>query len=418
MFNEFQQGIIVTIAIVEGIIIFYFLLKRCSVSQHHNITSEKNDSPKIAPEESVAVVPETQEELVTEPLSETQEELVTEPLPETQEEPVTEPLPELQEEPELELLPEIQEEPAIEPLPETQEEPEIELLSENVELTAPAHDDNEVIDRRKSDTLIQKRSVPPHGKITKQNFAEFAGERILVAEDNLINQKVLLRLLAGSGIELVLANDGQEALDILENDTNFLMILMDAHMPRVDGFEATRIIRENPKYDHILVVALSGDTASDDIHKMKSAGMSEHLEKPLRMEALYKILYAYTGNSTKKVNFTDVKITKNLDTKIGLETCGDDEEFYREILSEFMRDYANSSDKLGEYLRSSNIKAADGYLLDIIGIAANIGAQPLYEIASTMKLSLGDTDEQSYFSFFDQYNDQLDRLMEEIRVYL
>lgn len=329
MFSEFQQGIIVTIAIIEGIIIFYLMSKRCSVSRHYNTTLEKDDSLTVATEESVAVAPEIEEELAEELLPETQEEPVIEPLSEIQEEPAIESFPEIQEEKEIEPLSEIEKETVIELLPEIQEEPVTEPLYENVEPTEPAHDDNEVIDRRKSDTLIQKRSVPPHEKITKQNFSEFAGERILVAEDNLINQKVLLGLLAGSGIELVLANDGQEALDILENDTNFLMILMDAHMPRVDGFEATRIIRANPQYDHILVVALSGDTASDDIHKMKSAGMSEHLEKPLRMEALYKIFYAYTGNSAKKVNVTEFKITKNLDTKIGLETCGDDEGFYR-----------------------------------------------------------------------------------------
>ncbi|MDF1884341.1 response regulator, partial [Sulfurimonas sp. SAG-AH-194-C21] len=88
--------------------------------------------------------------------------------------------------------------------------------------------------------VITKRDVPSHGNIKKQNFSEFSGERIIVAEDNLINQKVLTGLLAGSGIEVLIANDGQEVLEILENDTDFLMILMDAHMPRLDGFEATR----------------------------------------------------------------------------------------------------------------------------------------------------------------------------------
>ncbi|MDD5051840.1 MAG: response regulator, partial [Sulfuricurvum sp.] len=241
------------------------------------------------------------------------------------------------------------------------------------------------------------------------------GERILVAEDNIINQKVLLGLLAGSGIDIVLANDGQEALDILENDTNFLMILMDAHMPRVDGFEATRIIRSNPKYDHIVVVALSGDTASDDIQKMKNAGMSEQLEKPLRMESLYNIIYAYTG---KKDEGLEASMTKNLDADKGLQTCGGDESFYREILSEFMSDYGNSSDILGEFLRFNNIKSADALLLDIIGIAANIGANVLGEIASNMKLALSDTQKQSYFLFFDQYKKQHYRLMEEIKAYL
>ncbi|WP_434657042.1 response regulator [Sulfurimonas sp. NW9] len=92
-----------------------------------------------------------------------------------------------------------------------------------------------------------QHSVPRHAKITKEDFKIFAGERILLAEDNLINQKVILGVLGDSGIEVVVANDGQEALDILKTDKNFLIILMDAHMPRVDGFEATRAIRHDPQ---------------------------------------------------------------------------------------------------------------------------------------------------------------------------
>ena len=193
--------------------------------------------------------------------------------------------------------------------------------------------------RRKNDTTIQKRNVPSHGKITKQHFSEFSGQRILVAEDNVINQKVINGLLAGSGINIVMADDGQIALDILEKDSDFLLVLMDAHMPRVDGFEATRAIRSNPKYDHILVVALSGDTASDDIAKMKAAGMAEQLEKPLRMDSLYDILYAYTGQESKEENsdYSEVVMTKALNGEKGLATCGGDEEFYHEILNELLK---------------------------------------------------------------------------------
>lgn len=366
MSNEFLQVIVITVAIAIAIIVVYFIFKRSATPQIPSEKPEKNDIPEVAVQEKVNVVPEIKEEPEIEPLSEI-------------------------------------------PLFGTEE-------GEFVVLT-PTPEDKALMDRRKSDKTIQKRFVPEHGKITKQNFSEFAGERILVAEDNPINQKVLLGLLAGSGIELVLADDGQEALDILENDTNFLMILMDAHMPRVDGFEATRIIRANPQYDHILVVALSGDTASDDIKKMKDAGMSEQLEKPLRMEALYEMIYAYTGKGTDKDEFIDANTTKSLNTEIGLQTCGGDEDFYREILSEFISDYGNSSDTLGELLRSHNLHAADAYLLDIIGVTENIGAHKLGEIASNMKLALSDTHELSYFSLFDQYKEQQDRLMQDIRAY-
>lgn len=354
MVNEFQEMIIVTVAIVVALLIFYFIFKSRSTPQTPIDKPEKNDIPEVAAPEKVKVVPEIKEE-----------------------------------------------------------------KGDFGVITATSEDAlKDLTNRRKSDKIIPKRSVPELGKITKQNFSEFAGERILVAEDNVINQKVLLGLLAGSGIDIVLANDGQEALDILENDTNFLMILMDAHMPRVDGFEATRIIRENPKFDHIVVVALSGDTASDDIQKMKNAGMSEQLEKPLRMESLYKIIYAYTGKETDTDELIEAKMTKNLDVDKGLQTCGGDEDFYREILAEFIADYGNSSDTLGELLRSHNLHDADAYLLDIIGVTENIGAHPLGEIASNLKLALSDTHEQSYFSLFDHYKVQLDRLIQDIRVHL
>ena len=274
--------------------------------------------------------------------------------------------------------------------------------------------------RRKSDKTITKRDVPKHDKITKQNFTEFSGQRILIAEDNLINQKVLTGLLAGSGIELVMADDGQEALDILKQDTNFLLILMDAHMPRVDGFEATRIIRSIPEYDHILVVALSGDTASDDIAKMKDAGMAEQLEKPLRMDSLYDVIYAYSGKTVVKddPDFLQVVMTKELNGEKGLETCGGDEEFYRDILNEFIQTYENSTNTLGDLLRSEKLKEADKLLLDIIGITANIGAIPLNTVASDIKSALNDTEEKSYLSLIKQYKTHIDNLLQDIKEYL
>ena len=266
--------------------------------------------------------------------------------------------------------------------------------------------------------VLKKRDVPQHGKITKQNFNEFSGERVLVAEDNIINQKVITGLLAGTGIEIVMANDGQEALDILEEDDNFLMVLMDAHMPRVDGFEATRIIRANPKYDHVLVVALSGDTAADDIKKMKKAGMAEQLEKPLRMEALYEIFYAYTGvdNSNQSdEDMIEVISTKNIDGVKGLEICGGDENFYHEILDEFTKNYGSSQEKLGNLLESGELEHADRMLLDIIGITANIGADPLNKITIKIKEALQNPEDKNYLIFIPRYKKDLENLLADIK---
>jgi CheY-like chemotaxis protein len=273
--------------------------------------------------------------------------------------------------------------------------------------------------KEESQSKIVKREVPPHGKIFKENFKEFAGMRILVAEDNLINQKVIQGLLADSGIEVVIADDGQIALDILEKDSNFLLILMDAHMPRVDGFEATRAIRANPNYDHILVVALSGDTAADDIKKMTEAGMQEHLEKPLRMADLYDIFYAYTGNQQASIQTDEVLVvmTKELHGDKGLEVCGGDESFYHEILNEFIQSYENSAQILAQLLKEEKIDEANKLLLDIVGVTANIGAEPLNKIASDIKHALNDTNEKSYLTLLDQYRTHLDALILDIKEY-
>ncbi len=266
---------------------------------------------------------------------------------------------------------------------------------------------------------IRKRDVAPHGKITKENFKEFAGQRILLAEDNLINQKVILGLLADSGIEVVIANDGAEALSILQNDTNFLLVLMDAHMPNIDGFEATRRIRANSDYDHILVVALSGDTAADDIKKMTEAGMSEHLEKPLRMDALYDIFYAYSSE-TDELNEEDmisVVSTRELDGEKGLEICGGDEKFYHEILSEFLTTYHDSDQKLLEMVETNKMEEAAQLLLDIIGVSANIGALKLNNVAKYIKDCLSDSEEKSCLTLLQQYQHHLKALIEDIKEY-
>lgn len=266
-----------------------------------------------------------------------------------------------------------------------------------------------------------KRDIPPHGKIVKDNFKEFAGTRILVAEDNLINQKVISGLLADTGIDITIADDGQDALDILEKDSNFNFILMDAHMPRVDGFEATKIIRQNPAYDDILVVALSGDTAADDIKKMRDAGMEEQLEKPLRMDALYDILYAYTvtssDNKEEDDEYIEVVMTKELNGNKGLEICGGDEDFYNEILSEFVNTYSNSADKLTNLLQNKEVEHADRFLLDIVGITANIGADTLHDIAQRLKNSIEDTQKQEYLNILKEYTQHLSALLKDIKDY-
>ena len=288
-----------------------------------------------------------------------------------------------------------------------------EIKNNPFETNTPDTTENEKVYR-------QKIPVPQHGKITKENFKDFNGVKLLVAEDNLINQKVIDGLLNTSGIEITIADDGQIALDILENNSDFHMVLMDVHMPRVDGFEATRMIRANPKYEHIVVVALSGDIAVDDIRRMKEAGMQEHLEKPLRMEALYDILYAYTKSQSVSNDNPPIEVimTQELNGDKGLEICGNDEKFYKDILNEFLLTYTDTSNRLLELLGDGKVKLADALLLDFIGITANIGADRIKEVALDLKELISDSEEKSYVTILDDFEIHLEILLRDIRNYL
>jgi len=265
---------------------------------------------------------------------------------------------------------------------------------------------------------ISKRTVPPHAKITKDDFQDFSGERILLAEDNIINQKVILGLLADSGITVVVANDGVEALNILKDDDDFVMILMDAHMPRMDGFEATRKIRANSKYDHIVVVALSGDIASDDIKKMNEAGMTEHLEKPLKMDALYDILYVYTtdDDAENRANDDDY-VLELLNVEEGLEVCAGDKIFYNDMLEEFINDYGNSGDILTALFKDKKFHEIDMLLLDIIGVSANLGANKINNISQTTKKLIRNQD-GDFSGILEAYKENLQLTIEKIKDYL
>lgn len=302
------------------------------------------------------------------------------------------------------------------------EEEETETVDEKLqEVSKPKLEPKKVLTEEEptNKTDRVKREIIPHNKIKKDDFSIFKNAKIIIAEDNFINQKVITSLLADSGIYISIANDGQECLDILEKDSDFSVILMDAHMPILDGFEATKLIRKNPKYNHIPVVALSGDTAVDDIKHMMDSGMEEHLEKPLRMGPLYDILYMYTtGNEGKDKSSKSSNLAKEFDSEKGLDICGGDREFYLEILSDFTSNYSDSSDKLQEYLSNTNTFDADKLLLDISGIAANIGADKLHKIAISLKDSIDNhPTDLDYINDLKEYKRSLIRVCEAIKKY-
>ncbi len=118
-----------------------------------------------------------------------------------------------------------------------------------------------------------------------------SGARILVAEDNEINQEIVMGILhsVDESIKIDIANDGQEAIDLLF-DNQYDVILMDCQMPKLDGYEATRHIRKNNKYLNLPIIAVTANAMSGDREKVISAGMNDHIAKPIDPDQLLMIV--------------------------------------------------------------------------------------------------------------------------------
>jgi two-component system sensor histidine kinase/response regulator len=124
--------------------------------------------------------------------------------------------------------------------------------------------------------------------------------RVLVAEDNLVNQRLVVRLLEKRGHRVVLAGNGREALAALGEDS-FDLVLMDVQMPDMDGFEATAAIREKEEGSriHQPVIALTAHAMKGDRERCLAGGMDGYLTKPIRPAELDELLESYVAQRTK-----------------------------------------------------------------------------------------------------------------------
>ncbi len=140
----------------------------------------------------------------------------------------------------------------------------------------------------------QSAPVPP---ALERRFPKSATSlHVLLAEDNTVNQRLASRLLEKRGHRVTIANNGQEALNLLDS-ASFDLVLMDVQMPLVDGLEATRLIRDREKENgaHQRIVALTAHAVKGDQERCKAAGMDGYLAKPIRPQELDAVLETYGG---------------------------------------------------------------------------------------------------------------------------
>ncbi len=128
-----------------------------------------------------------------------------------------------------------------------------------------------------------------------EEIVELTGKALLV-EDNPVNQVVAKKMLEKVGIEFEVVNNGEEAVNRLQHDHDFDLVLMDCQMPVMDGYEATQRIREYEKeneLDHLPVIAMTANAMEGDKDKCLAAGMDDYVAKPVKQQALRETLAKY-----------------------------------------------------------------------------------------------------------------------------
>ena len=114
----------------------------------------------------------------------------------------------------------------------------------------------------------------------------FHGQKILLVEDNIINQQVAREILGNLNLVVSVCDNGQEAVNILRDEKDFDLILMDVQMPVMDGYEAARVLREEGICDHIPIVAMTANAMSSEKERCLMCGMNGHIAKPIDIEAM------------------------------------------------------------------------------------------------------------------------------------
>jgi len=248
--------------------------------------------------------------------------------------------------------------------------------------------------------------------VAKEDFVVFSGARILVAEDNMINQKLVSSLLKESGIEIDMAEEGLTAIE-MANSIEYDLILMDVNMPIMDGYDATKRLKASLKTRHIPIVALSGSTMPEEVAAMSASGMDDRLEKPIKVQELFSVFSKYLSFNTLADEVVEESIPAQFYViEDGIERCGGDIGLYNELVDEFVKLYRDSDKVLEKLFREKRSRAVKELSLDIKGVSANMGAYALAVAAK--KINQASLSSTSMPKFIESYKKTLHKTVKVI----
>jgi two-component system, sensor histidine kinase and response regulator len=232
------------------------------------------------------------------------------------------------------------------------------------------------------------------GDKTKQAdeaLAKLRGAKLLLVEDNEINQELALELLAKGGITVHVANNGQEAVDKVESEP-YDGVLMDIQMPVMDGYQATSQIRNQDRFRDLPIIAMTANAMSGDRDKVLQAGMNDHIAKPINVREMFATMAKWitpSGLVSEPVVFAGADISEEepipdlpgIDTKAGLTTTDGNNKLYRRLLNRFKTGQANFVTSFKEILEEGDMPTAERQAHTLKGVAGNLGAKGVQQSA-------------------------------------
>lgn len=276
-------------------------------------------------------------------------------------------------------------------------------------------------------TLNYKSSGDGSKKVDSVARKQTLNGEILLVEDNAINQQVALELLEGTGLTVTLADNGQEAVDILESKA-FDLVFMDIQMPQMDGYQATKIIRQNIGNNDLPIIAMTAHAMTGDRERCLQAGMNDHISKPLNPAELQEMVAHWlqvskesvpltsevTGESEQKEFTDELERLAGIHLHNGLNRVSGNIGLYRQLLVNFYLDQKDDLQKLFDCLDKRDWEGASFVVHGVKGAGGTLGAEQLHITAARLEAALrarSDLPSKALIDSFEQaFNEVMDGL--------
>ncbi len=229
----------------------------------------------------------------------------------------------------------------------------------------------------------------------EEAIRQLSGARVLIVEDNEVNQELAQELLTSNGIEVELAGNGQEALDKLAGMV-VDGVLMDCQMPVMDGYTATRKIRQQPEFAQLPIIAMTANAMAGDKEKVLEAGMNDHIAKPINVSDMFIVMAKWITPARPAARLNNkqpepgmaLPDIAGIDMRSALATCQGNTGLLANLLKRFYLSHLGFAAAAEQALVNDDLPCLRALIHTLKGSAGNIGATRVYALTVQLEQDL------------------------------